>query len=315
MVFRSIATGLAVRRSNWRLSRNFRSPCFRGSGRNWPRFRPSWRGASRPTPNTPSISIARPRTSPATAATNRQRYRPTSTMRAFPACPTRSRHKFTAVRPDEPGPGRTDRGRDPGGAGASRRPREARGAQSARDGTVMRSSLLPLAGEGGRRRPNEGLEVRRVILTRLSLTMDATISLILAIRSPSIRVACGAPLIPRFALPSLEGRRDAPSAARGRGRVRAAVNPRQSRRPVADQLAENRRAALRSFLFHVKQGTAWRSTSTCSLAGGRHQSHRRSDLRLGLDPPHRRFGPAPRARARSQALGRHGFRAPAFPAW
>ena len=48
------------------------------------------RAASKRTPNIPSISIARPRTSPATAATNPQRCRPISIMGAFPASPTRS---------------------------------------------------------------------------------------------------------------------------------------------------------------------------------------------------------------------------------
>ena len=99
MASSSIATGRAARPSSSRRNRSFRSRCWRGCGRNWPKFPPALRAGSRPTPNIRSISIARPRTSPATAATSRRRCRPTSTTTRLSGLSNEIRHKFAAVRP------------------------------------------------------------------------------------------------------------------------------------------------------------------------------------------------------------------------
>ncbi len=108
---------------------------------------------------------------------------------------------------------------------------------------------------------------------------------------------------------SRKGRRDvafAPDLSPATREMQSGCDSR--RQPWPTSLRKIGARLYASSLFHVKQGSASRPMSISSPAGKQDQSHRRIDLRLRLDPAHRRFGAAPRPCARGQPLGRHGFR-------
>ena len=66
-----------------------------------------------------------------------------------------------------------------------------------------------------------------------------------------------------------------------------------------------RRCALS--LFHVKQRSAWPSSSICSTAGEARPTSRQFDFPLRLDPPRCRFRSASRPCAAGETMARHGL--------